>query len=249
MSRDRWVARSIRQARESADNYILVIALLVLAVMLSVLPATTFTMVLDVVIFSAAGLAALHASRVPARVYWLAAVLVALWVLDLARNFPSVSWVALLALAMLLLVAPVAILVRIARHRTVTMRTIAGAVAVYLQIGLAFSFLYRMAYLLNPAALHTSSPITSFTMVYFSFITLTTVGYGDVTPGTDPVRLLAILEPLIGQVYLVVIVARLVSVLGQERGPATTPNGEQSQPLDTESASTDAAQPGADPAD
>ena len=48
------------------------------------------------------------------------------------------------------------------------------------------------------------------TWVYFSFTTLTTLGYGDVAPRSDVARMLAILEALIGQIYLVVIVARLV---------------------------------------
>lgn len=238
----------IRQARESADNYILVIVLLCLAIVLAVLPMTTFTAILQVTIFSAAGLAALHASRVPTRVYWLATALVALWLVDMGLNFPSPSWVTPLALAVLLLMAPVAILARIARHRTVTMRTLAGAVAVYLQIGIAFAFLYRMAHILNPAALHTNTPVTSFTMLYYSFITLTTVGYGDVTPGTDPVRLLAILEPLIGQVYLVVIVARLVSMLGQDRGPAAALAEARDRFLAAEAPESGSGHPEDDPA-
>jgi hypothetical protein len=239
----------IRQVRESADNYILVIVLLCLAIMLTVLPPSPFTATLQVVVFSTAGLAALHASRVPTRVYWLATGLVALWAVDLALNFPSFSWITLLAVAVLLLVAPVAILVRIARHRTVTIRTIAGAVAVYLQLGLAFAFIYRMALVLNPEALHANFPVTPFTTVYYSFITLTTVGYGDVAPGTDPVRLLAILEPLIGQVYLVVIVARLVSMLGQERGPAVAIAEARARLAAAEAPEPGSGHPEDDPAD
>jgi len=51
--------------------------------------------------------------------------------------------------------------------------------------------------------------------VYFAFITLATVGYGDLSPGTDIVRVLAMIEGLLGQLYLVTVIAVLVSNVGR----------------------------------
>lgn len=52
---------------------------------------------------------------------------------------------------------------------------------------------------------------------YFSFVTMTTLGYGDVTPATDIPRALAVLQVILGQILLVVVVARVVTLLGTER--------------------------------
>ena len=54
---------------------------------------------------------------------------------------------------------------------------------------------------------------------YFSFVTLTTLGYGDLVPRSDIARTLAVFEAILGQVFLVTAVARIVSLIGSERGP------------------------------
>ena len=51
--------------------------------------------------------------------------------------------------------------------------------------------------------------------VYFSFVTLTTVGYGDITPATELAKRLAVVEAFVGQVFLIVLVARLVTLWGR----------------------------------
>jgi hypothetical protein len=57
----------------------------------------------------------------------------------------------------------------------------------------------------------------SHNLLYFSFATITTTGYGDLTAGTDVGRSLAIAEALIGQIYLVTVVAAIVGGLGRQR--------------------------------
>jgi hypothetical protein len=63
-------------------------------------------------------------------------------------------------------------------------------------------------------------------LTYFSFVTLTSVGYGDITPGSRTVRSLAVLEAIIGQFYIAVLIGELIgkrvsqAVLGQPSGPA-----------------------------
>ena len=70
-----------------------------------------------------------------------------------------------------------------------------------------------------------SQPDTNgFTYEYFSYVTLTTVGYGDFTAHNDGGRAMAILEALFGQVFLVTIVALVVSNLGQERQQLRRPS-------------------------
>ena len=118
----------------------------------------------------------------------------------------------------LLFITPFAILRRISRHQEVTAQTLLGAVCVYLLWGFSFSFLYATIAFFSPAPffLH-AQPATSSTFLFFSYTTLTTVGYGNLIPASELGQMFAMLEALLGQVYLVIIVARLVALWGQER--------------------------------
>ena len=71
-------------------------------------------------------------------------------------------------------------------------------------------------------------PKTNVDFLYFSFITQTTVGYGDLTPGTDVGRVVVTFEALIGQVFLVTLVARLVSMYGTRRGRDASTRADES---------------------
>ena len=90
-----------------------------------------------------------------------------------------------------------------------------GAVSVYLLIGIAFTELYMIFALLNPNAFTGFDATADLSTVarslsFFSFVTLTTLGYGDITPTESYTRVLAYTEAIIGQLYLTILVARLV---------------------------------------
>jgi hypothetical protein len=129
--------------------------------------------------------------------------------------------VTLVAIAVLALVTPIAVLHRIRRHRHVTAETIFGAVCVYVLIGLLFAYAdlavqtISSGHFFAQSGMHRESDF-----VYFSFITMTTVGYGDLSPTTGVPRTMAVSEALVGQVFLVVLVARLVSVYSPQSGAA-----------------------------
>lgn len=90
------------------------------------------------------------------------------------------------------------------RHR------ITAAVAVYLIFGVLFARLYEMIDLLNPSAFN-SEHLHLFSFIYFSFVTLTTMGYGDIVPVGVAARSLAMLEGITGQLYMVILISSLVS--------------------------------------
>ena len=99
----------------------------------------------------------------------------------------------------------------------ITSQRIQGAFVLYLNVGEIFASAYRLIWELSPAAfahLHppASSPGEIAAMLYFSFSTLTTVGYGDIVPVNPLARGLANLEAVIGQLYLVTTIARLVTL-------------------------------------
>jgi hypothetical protein len=90
---------------------------------------------------------------------------------------------------------------------------IAGAVAVYLLLGLIWTRLYQVVELASPGAFRVpegESP-NSANLAYFSFVTLATLGYGDISPVNILARDLAVLEAITGQLYLVILISRLVT--------------------------------------
>jgi hypothetical protein len=88
---------------------------------------------------------------------------------------------------------------------------IPAAVAVYLIFGVLWARIYELVYLLNPAAFSSTEKLHPFALIYFSFVTLMTVGYGDIVPLSVSARSLAILEGIVGQLYLVILISTLVS--------------------------------------
>jgi len=110
--------------------------------------------------------------------------------------------------------APVVVVRRLLHHHDVTRRTLEGAISAYLLIPVAFQFIFLAVDDLLPGGFFGSpKPPTAF--MYFSLTTVTTVGYGDLAPASDVGRLLATVEALLGQVFLVTFVALLVGLLGE----------------------------------
>ena len=103
---------------------------------------------------------------------------------------------------------------RVYRQGPVTSRRIQGAVAVYLLLGLVWAHAYKLLYLVHPDAFNgaINASSESQTWIYYSFVTLTTMGYGDITAVHPIARSLAISEALTGQMYLAVTLARLVAL-------------------------------------
>ena len=107
----------------------------------------------------------------------------------------------------------------------ITSDTLYGAVCVYLLSGVTWMTLYRVIETAHPgsfavsAAQHPGQVVTWSDLVFFSFVTLTTLGYGDILPVTSPARSLAVLEAVFGVLYPAILVARLV---GLYRPPASS---------------------------
>jgi hypothetical protein len=124
--------------------------------------------------------------------------------------------------ALLAVGAPIAIVRRLAREKVIDLQVLAGALCLYLLLGLFFTFTYSLI-----QAIDTSGPLfvqialpnkaSTANITYFSYVTMTTVGYGDLTLRANVPRMFAVTEALMGQLYLVSAVALVVSRLGQER--------------------------------
>ena len=117
----------------------------------------------------------------------------------------------------LIAAAAVAILRNLVQRGTITMSSVGGVLAVYLLIGLFFTYVYdSIGAITHADPLQGEAPIDLSAELYFTFVTQTTVGYGDYTPATNLVRGVAITQALVGQLYLVSVVALVVGNLGRE---------------------------------
>jgi Ion channel len=145
------------------------------------------------------------------------------WTWQITGERALLPWVTASSLVYCALLAGV-VFAQIARAQEVTSHSIQGAIAGFLLLGLAWAFAYQLVSLFDPSAVtvrHSAqirgNDALTAEFVYFSFVTLTTVGYGDITP-VDPIaRALVMLEALTGQLFPAVLLARLVSLEIQNR--------------------------------
>ena len=99
-----------------------------------------------------------------------------------------------------------------------------GAITAYLMIGMSFAFTYRALGALRAGPFFGSQGDGSFSQdLFFSFTTLTTTGYGNLVPAANPGQTFAVLEMLIGQLFLVTAVARVVSAWQPRQGREPSP--------------------------
>ena len=111
------------------------------------------------------------------------------------------------------------------RAPQVDSEVLCAAVSVYLLSGVVWAFAYMLVAELIPGSFVISvgpadHPMVGFEALYFSFVTLSTVGYGDIVPASAPARMLAIMEATVGMLYVSLLIARLVAIYSP-RGDAT----------------------------
>jgi hypothetical protein len=108
-----------------------------------------------------------------------------------------------------LLIVCGAMLRQLFTSRTITVDTILGGISLYFLLGVLWAVLYAFVQLLEPA---TFGDVGRVQLFFFSFTTLTTLGYGDISPATPYGMVLANLEAIVGQMYVAVFIARLVGL-------------------------------------
>ena len=217
-------AQALGLAARAPDSYVLLLFLLVVDyVLLTVGWSGGAALVARTVLFALTVLLAFHTSRVSPKIQRVARVLVAAVVLTslgaaIGGGDPAYGAVTFLV-SLLILACPVAIGWRILHHERVTGETIAGAICIYVLIGMIFANLdYGVQLASGSDFFAQPGPHGLPDFAYFSYITMATVGYGDLSPATGLPRTMAVMDALVGQVFLVVMLARLVSMYGGPRG-------------------------------
>lgn len=212
-------------AVRTTDIYgIVLLFLLLLLVVPGLVPPGNLTDLTSAILATAAIVLSMVASGARRWVIWAAlglsgiGTLLAAWPHDDTITTSIGSFV----FGFVLILTPLLVVNRIARHQVVTTRTVLGGLCVYFQIGFAFAFLFSAIERIDPNQFANLAPGNRVAFSYFSFVTLSTLGYGDITPVRDAARVLAVLETTLGQLFLVVVIARLVSLQAKSSNDGLT---------------------------
>lgn len=201
---------------------VVLLLLLVTYVFLASGPTGHWVPFVAVVLQGATLLAALAASNANRKLWRVAEITVALglvaalgvWISDLS----NVDGVLFVLNALLVGGAPVVIASSLVRRRVIDIHTVMGALCIYVLLGMLWAFAYGAIGAFGSSPFFAQQGHTNISdYLYFSFVTLTTVGYGDLTAAGGLGRAVAVIEALTGQLYLVTVVALVVSRMS--RGP------------------------------
>jgi len=213
-TRERW----LRRAERVRDAFGLVFALVLTTyVLASLLSNRGWSAVVLTVATSATSIVSLTSSHARARMVHVAIWLSALTVLlaFIAAASGEHTWLNLASLiqVVLLTIAMGAVLRRVVSSVEVGFRTILGAISVYTVLGILFTFVYGTVDRIQsgPFFEGIAHPQGN-DFLFFSYTTLTTTGYGNLVPGGQPGRMISGLEMMLGQIFLVTLVAGLVSL-------------------------------------
>jgi hypothetical protein len=213
---DRALRRLLRSFR-SADSYGLVLVMIVITYALAVLLPEGWAM--PIIILAQIGTVwlALHTSLARPRLLGAAGALFALALVTAviglyAPSGSTLRGLVFLAGSLLYFVAPIAIVRHIGSRRIVDQETLLGALAAYLCFGMAFAFVYRFLGEIQGGDFFGADGDGLMSEdLFFSFVTLTTTGYGNLVPAGNPGQSFAVVEALLGQLFLVTAVAKIIS--------------------------------------
>ena len=219
----RWWRR-LGRSFVSADSYGLVLLLVVVTYMVSVsvtqawAGSVVLTVQLATVWLTLRTSQARRLARLVADIVLCLAAVVA--VVSLFVHRPGWELGGIFTVCCLLyLIAPFSIVRHLILRREIDTETLLGAIAAYLLIGMFFAFAYKAAGEFGSMPFFgPAGPGTLSQDLFFSFVTMTTVGYGNLVPAANPGQTFAVLEALVGQLFLVVAVGKIISSLQPRRG-------------------------------
>lgn len=216
---------------------VLLVLLLLLLVSIPVLSFSRHPIVMRFVtevLFTAIILSAVFAvseRRMTVIIVWVLASLAI--IAQITESLLGLPWLSLARYVLGILVlgyTVVLILGHLFSSRRVTLNMIYASLCAYLLIGLLWAVAYSLIYLVDPGAFNMNTGgiasdssrqfgRISIEPIYYSLVTLTTLGYGDITPATPLARMFSAIEAVIGQMYIAVLVARLVGLhISQSQG-------------------------------
>jgi hypothetical protein len=228
----RGPVRRLARALVSTDSYGSVLLLILFTYVFSVTVTAPWAASLVITVQIATVWAVLHVSGARRPVRRAAAVLLVISAIAGAVNLfvgketTGEGAVAFMS-AVLYLIAPFSITRSLLFRREVDLQTVLGAIDIYLLVGMLFAFVYRFLGVVQPSAFFGATVGDGKLPqdLFFSFTTLTTTGYGNYVPAGNPGQSFSVAEMLIGQLFLVIAVAKVINAYTPARLP--TPGAQQ----------------------
>lgn len=222
----------LRERVMAADNYGVLLLLILTSILVSaVLSGRNLGSPLSLIVLGGTLLFAMKTSRVEHRLRRVAYYLVPILVVSvgigiIAYQESRLIQVVVSGLSALLVVAAIAAIAsRVGTFTRISLQTMLAALSIYLLMGLFYASVFSLVssvgghpFFAQPGAHGTAD------FMYFSYVTMSTVGYGDLTPAGDVGRMLAVSEGLLGQMFLVTVVALTVGNLGRPTRRAKIPD-------------------------
>ena len=210
-------ARRLVQALISTDSYLSVLLLILFTYVFSVSVAASWAASLVITVQIATVWVVLNVSqarrwvRRTATVFLVISALAVVVNLFVGRETTGEGAVAFMS-AVLYLIAPLSITRHLLVRYEVDLQTVLGAIDVYLMVGMLFAFIYRFLGVVQSSPFFGASGRGLIAQdLFFSFTTVTTTGYGNLVPAGNPGQSLAVLEMLVGQLFLVIAVSKVIS--------------------------------------
>lgn len=208
---------------------LLLLAILTVFAIQGIASPAVWEQVVVAVLLAATFILSLRIAHVKPVVYrWALAIVIALLALSVAEAIAGSTdnTATRLTNALLVALAPPAIIVGVVRslraRQAVTVEAVLGVLCVYVLIGMFFAALYgAIDHIGSGSFFAQTTTATVSQCLYFSFTTLTTVGYGDLTASSNLGHTLAVSEALVGQIYLVTVVSVIIANVGRHRRAAT----------------------------
>jgi hypothetical protein len=237
-SAHRHPVRRLARAMVSPESYGSVLLLILFTYGFSVGVTSSWAASLVITVQIATVWAVLRVSQARRSVRRLAAVLLLISALAAVVNLfvgketTVVGAVAFMS-AVLYLIAPFSITRSLLFRREVDLQTVLGAIDIYLLVGMLFAFLYRFLGVVQSSAFFGANGDGKLPQdLFFSFTTLTTTGYGNLVPAGNPGQTIAVAEMLVGQLFLVIAVAKVINSYTPLRLPGSGPQQAGGNPAD-----------------
>ena len=246
--------RLFRSGQVPRPRYGSLLVILVVTYLLSAFTSGTLVDTVQVALFLAVVLIALRNGRFLRKTVQILAVGLLLGsgvsaILRIADDKGPGGALASLWTALILLLAVILIVWQVMSQPRITAQSIYGVLSAYMIIGLIFASVYVAMYKFGGSFFVHGEAGNSQTFQYFSFTTLTTLGYGDFTAAGDGGRAVAVLEAIIGQMFLATLVARLVAGFRLSDRAAARRTGQQTVPAAAQVPQASKTGPGSGPGD
>ena len=223
----RHPVRRLARAMVSPDSYGSVLLLILFTYVFSVTVIASWAASLVITVQIGTVWAVLHVSRARRSVRRVASVLFLISAFAAAVNLfvgketTGEGAVAFMS-AVLYVIAPFSITRSLIFRREVDLQTVLGAIDIYLLVGMLFAFIYRFLGVVQSSPFFGTAGDGKFPQdLFFSFTTLTTTGYGNLVPAGNPGQSFAVAEMLIGQLFLVIAVAKVINAYTPVRRPGS----------------------------